>query len=130
MIKTERKAVMKHIEILILVIVITAFIVYAGLSGQKILFIDGPRSAVIVLGIVGMALCAISVGKAITAAPASLLAIAGYIVGTVALLTFATQIFKWELPVIGDAKNALIVLGSCMVLKSILSRFVHLLGNQ
>ena len=127
--KTERKAVMKNIEILVVVTVVAALFVAAGLSGKKILFIDGPRPAVIALGVVGMALCAISVGKAITMAPAGILSILGYIVGTVALLTFVTQIFKWDLPVIGDAKNALIVLASCMVLKSLLSRFIHHMAN-
>lgn len=121
---------MKNIEILVVVTVITALVVFAGLAGKKLLFIDGPRSAVITLGVIGMALCAISVGKAINAAPVSFLAILGYIIGAVALLTFLTQIFKWELPVIGDPKSALLVLGSCMVLKSFLSRFVHLLGNR
>jgi drug/metabolite transporter (DMT)-like permease len=128
--KTERKVTMKHIEILILITLIAALFVAAGLSGNKILFIDGPRPAVIALGIVGMALCAISVGKAITAAPASILAILGYLFGAVALLAFLTQIFKWEIPFIGEPKNALIVLGSSMVIKSFLSRFVHLLGSR
>lgn len=123
--KTERRAVMKNIEILILVTVVAVLFVIAGLSGKRILFIEGPRAATIALGVVGMALCAISVGKAITGAPASILAILGYVIGAVALLTFVTQIFKWDLPVIGEAKNALIVLGACMVLKSVLSRFIH-----
>jgi hypothetical protein len=126
----ERKSIMRNIEILVLVIVIAGLFVFTGLSGKKILFIDGPRSATIALGIIGMALCAISVGKAITAAPASPLAIAGYIVGATALLALLTQIFKWHLPLIGDAKTALIVLASCMVIKSLLSRFVHLLGAR
>jgi drug/metabolite transporter (DMT)-like permease len=119
---------MKHLEIFVLVAVITVLIVIAGLSGKKILFIDGARSAVITLGIVGMALCAISVGKAITNGPASFLAILGYLFGAIALLAFLTQIFKWDLPVVGDPKNALLVMGACMIVKSFLSRFVHLLG--
>lgn len=63
---------MKGIGILAAEWFITGLIVYAGLSGKQILFIHGPRSAVITLGAIGFAMCMImpTIGKFISNAPA------------------------------------------------------------
>jgi hypothetical protein len=62
---------MKGIGILAAEWLITSLIVYAGLSGKQILFINGPRTAVITLGIIGFAMCMImpAIGKFISNAP-------------------------------------------------------------
>ncbi len=87
---------MKGIGVLAAEWFITGLIVYAGLSGKQILFINGPRSAVIALGAIGFAMCMImpTIGKFISNAPAHPLTIMGYIFGTIALLTTAAQILK------------------------------------
>lgn len=118
---------MKNISLLIFEIVITGLFVAFGLSQHKFLKIQGPRAATIILGIIGMLLCTISVGKFISAAPASPLSILGYIAGTIAMLTFLTQVFKWNLPVVGEPKTALIVLAAAIIIKSIVARFGYLL---
>lgn len=116
---------MKKTQFLILTIVVAGLMVALGLSGIRILFLQGPRSAAIALGIIGMLLCTISVGKFISAAPAHPLSILGYIIGSVAMLTFLAQVFAWKLPVIGDPKTALVVLALAMVAKSVIARFLH-----
>jgi hypothetical protein len=113
---------MQGILIAFLTLTVTALIVYAGLSGKKVWFIEGPRPAVITLGIIGMAFCAFSVGKFITAAPAHPLTILGYLIGTVALLSFLAQIFQWKLPVVADPKAALWVLAACIAVKTLIAR--------
>lgn len=118
---------MKNISLLVFEIVITGLITVFGLSQHKFLGIQGPRSAVIILGVAGMLMCAISVGKFISAAPASPLSILGYILGTIAMLTFLTQVFKWKLPVIGEPRTALIILAAAITIKSIVARFEFLL---
>ena len=119
---------MKGIGILAAEWVITGLIVYVGLSGKQILFIGGPRSAAIALGAIGFAMCMImpTIGKFISNAPAHPLTIMGYIFGTVALLTAAAQIFKWNIPIIYDPKTALLVIAGCIVIKSVIGRFAHL----
>ncbi len=115
-----------NIGIFVFEAVITGLITWAGLSNRKILFINGPRSAVIVLGIIGVvAFCTISVGKFISAAPAHPLTIAGYVLGMVAMFTFLTQIFKWNVPIIGEPRTALLVLTGCILVKSIIARVGH-----
>ena len=100
---------MKNVSVLILEIVITVSITTFGLSGVKILGMKGPRVAVIILGIVGMLLCTVSVGKFISSDPISLQSLIGYIFGTAALLSFITQLFKWNLPYISNPTVALLV---------------------
>lgn len=120
---------MKGIGILAAEWFITSLIVYAGLSGKQILFINGPRTAVITLGTIGFTMCMImpTIGKFISNAPAHPLTIMGYIFGTIALLTTATQIFKWKIPILYDPKIALFVVAGCIVIKSIIGRFTPLI---
>lgn len=120
---------MKGIGILLAEWFITSLIVYAGLSGKQILFINGPRAAVITLGAIGFAMCMImpTIGKFISNAPAHPLTIMGYIFGTIALLTTATQIFKWKIPILYDPKIVLFVVAGCIVIKSIIGRFAPLI---
>lgn len=79
---------MKGFGILLAEWFITSLIIYAGLSGKQILFINGPRSAVITLGTIGFAMCMImpTIGKFISNAPAHPLTIMGYFFGTIAFL--------------------------------------------
>jgi hypothetical protein len=126
--KKSKEATMgSGIWITVLVAVVTGLIVWAGVSGKQIWFINGPRTAVITLGAIGMAFCALSVGKFITAGPVHPLAILGYLLGAIALLIFFTQIFHWKLPVIQDAKPALFILAGIVVLKSVIGRLAFLL---
>lgn len=116
---------MKEIGLLAAEWLITGLVVCAGLSGKQILFITGPREAAVTLGAIGFAICMITptIGRFIGSAPAHPLTVMGYIFGAVALLTTATQIFKWKVPVLGDPKTALFTLAACIVIKSIIGRF-------
>lgn len=120
--KAEKGVPMQGVLIAILTLTVTGLIVYAGLSGKKVWFIEGPRSAVITLRAIGMAFCTFSVGKFITTAPAHPLSILGYLIGAVALITFLTQIFQWKLPVVYDPTAALWVLTVCIVAKTVIGR--------
>jgi hypothetical protein len=115
------------ILITVFVAAVAGLILWAGISGKQIWFINGPRTAVITLGAVGMALCTISVGKFVTGGPAHPLSILGYLLGALALLIFLTQIFQWKLPVIQDARTALFILAGVMVLKSVIGRLAPLI---
>jgi EamA domain-containing membrane protein RarD len=107
----------------IITLAVTSLIVYAGLCGKQVWFVNGPRSAAITLGAVGMAFCTISVGRFITAAPAHPLSILGYLIGAAALLTFLGQVFQWKLPIVTDPAKALWVIAVCIAAKTIIGRF-------
>jgi EamA domain-containing membrane protein RarD len=114
------------ILVAILTLGITALIVYAGLSGKKILFMEGPRSAAITLGAIGMVFCTISVGRFISGAPAHPLSIIGYLFGTIALLAFLTQVFQWKISVLQDPSTALWVIAVCIAVKTLVGRLYFL----
>ena len=118
---------MKKPEIWIFEIVLVIVLVALGISNKKILFIIGPRSMVIFMGIIGMLLCTLSVGKFISKAPAHPLTILGYIFGAVALLAFITQLFRINIPYLNDPKIALIVLGVAIIIKGFIANFEHIL---
>lgn len=118
---------MKDIGILGMEAVVAGLIAFAGLSDKRILFIHGPRSAVITLGVIGILMCTISVGKFISAAPTHPLTLAGYFFGAVAMMAFLSQVFRWGIPVIGDPRLALYILAGCIIVKGIIGRFVHMI---
>lgn len=118
---------MKNIEILIMEAILSAVFVALGLTNTKILFLQGPRTMTIVLGIMGMLLCTMSIGKFISAAPAHPLTILGYVFGAVALTAFVTQVFKIGIPVLEDPEKALVILAIALVLKGLIARFLPLL---
>ncbi len=125
--KAGKGITMQGIIIAFFTLAVTALIVYAGLSGKKIWFVEGPRSAAITLGAIGMAFCTISVGRFINAAPAHPLTILGYLIGTVALLAFLGQIFQWKLPVVAEPTAALWGIAVCVALKTIIGRLYPLI---
>ncbi|HHT24315.1 MAG TPA: hypothetical protein GXZ76_02195 [Clostridiaceae bacterium] len=120
---------MSNIEILIFEVILSVVIVVLGLTNTKVLFIQGPRAMTIVLGIMGMLLCTISIGKFISAAPGHPLTILGYIFGCVALIAFITQIFKLEIPVLKDPAKALVILAVALAVKGLIARFQPLLSR-
>lgn len=118
---------MKGIGITAVILVFAVLMVAAGMSGNRILFISGPKSAAITLGVIGFFLCMLSVGKFVTTAPFHPLTILGYLLGTLALLVLLTQIFQWKLPFIYEPKTALNVLAACIILKTLIGRFSNFL---
>ncbi|MGM9927749.1 MAG: hypothetical protein ACI35P_07330 [Bacillus sp. (in: firmicutes)] len=112
---------MNRLAICAFEIIVATTIVIVGLYGKHLFFIQNSRSATITLGFIGMLFCMISVGKFISTAPAHPLSILGYVLGSIGLLAFVTQVFEWSLPVLGDASIALIVLGFIIVLKSLIA---------
>lgn len=117
---------MKDIPVLIFETVLAGLLVWFGLSGHRVIFLQGPRAATILLGIMGALLCTVSVGKFVSMAPAHPLSILGYLLGSIAMLALLSQIFKWNLPWVGNPQTALIVLAVCMVAKSFVARFYYL----
>lgn len=119
--------IMKTLLILVLELGLTALIVFAGVSGKGIPFINSPRAAAIILGVMGFFFCMISVGKFIEGAPAHPLTIAGYVLGAVAMLVIITQVFQWRLPVLGNPKTALYLIAICIAIKAVIGRFASLI---
>lgn len=114
----------KTLPIYLLAGIIGLLSLYGGLSGQKILFINSPKTALITLAIVGFIMCSTgALAPFITNAPSHPLTLMGYTLGIVALIIALNQIFNWGIPLINDPKNALIVLSILIVVKIVIARF-------
>jgi len=115
----------KNWALYILMVIAAGVILYAGLSGTRIWFIRTPRAAAISLGVVGMILCGSGSGleRMVTKAPGHPMAILGYLVGATGLFAFLTQVFAWQVPFVGEPRNALIVLALVIAVKFMIARF-------
>lgn len=105
---------------------ITSF--YLGLTGKKFLFVTDTRMAVIVLAVVGFLMCCFgSIGVFVNKAPGHPLTAAGYVLGVLAMLTAAVQIFKLNVIILNNPRYALIVIGVIIAIKFIIARLAFLL---
>lgn len=120
---------MKHVDLLAVETILSAALVWLGLSGKQFLWIHDARSAAITLGAAGFILCMASVGKFISAAWHHPLTICGYVLGTILMLSMIAQIFGLNMPVVGRPETALVIIAVCIVLKGIIARFELLLVN-
>ncbi|HOO79367.1 MAG TPA: hypothetical protein PLZ77_07755 [Lachnospiraceae bacterium] len=110
--------------VLIAEIIITVILVLMGLGSGEYLWINGARSAVITLGIVGAIFCACSSYRFFMTSAGHPITIVGSIIGIVAILAVVVQIFGWTgFPILGNAKTALIILGAGIIVKGIMGRF-------
>lgn len=120
---------MKDVGIFAVEWITTGLIVFAGLYGKQILFINGPRFSVITLGAIDFIMCMVmpSVGLFVRNAPVHPVTIVAYIVGLVALLITLVQVFHWNIPVAKDPTMALYIVTSCIVVKSMIARCATLI---
>jgi hypothetical protein len=102
---------------------------YSGLTGKRVPFINDTRSAVIWLTAAGFIMCSTgTIFIFVTKAPAHPLSIASYILGAVAMLVGAVQIFKINIPFLRDPYKALIVLAVIIIVKVVVGRLNYILS--
>lgn len=117
----------KALPLYIISAIIAVVAIYAGLSGQSVWFIKDTRMAVIVLAAAGFIMCSTgAIGAFVSKAPAHPLTIAGYLLGSLALLAGLAQLFHWQVPLLSDSRLALYVILAAIVLKVIIGRLAHL----
>lgn len=112
----------------ILLGILAAILVFAVLTGRKIPLVSTERSALIVLVILGMAMCAQGIGQvAAVGAWTHPLSILGYLLGALILVIAAAAFIGKPLPLIPGVHQAIIavsILGVSKLVFSILHRFV------
>ena len=116
----------KTLPVYIISAIIACIAAYAGLTGNGVWFIRDTRMAVIVLAAAGFVMCSTgAIFTYVSKAPAHPLTIAGYALGAVALLAGLTQLFRWQVPVLADARLALYVMLAAILIKVIIGRLAH-----
>ena len=105
--------------------ILAALLVLAILTGRKVPFVSNERIALLVLVVLGMAMCMNGIGRVAAAGQwAHPLAILGYILGALILVVAAAGFFGWQLPLVSGARGAIIAVSALSVVKLALS-FLH-----
>ena len=107
-----------------------AVLLVAGvLTGRKIPLVGSDRTTLILLVIVGMAMCMRGIGRvSVEGAWAHPLAILGYLSGAVILVVAIMAWFGKPLPYVNDIRSAIIAISILSVAKVLLSAFHRLIS--
>lgn len=107
-----------------------ALILFAALSGRKLPLVSGDRAILVLLLVIGMAICANSGINRVAVAGtwAHPLAIAGYILGALILLVTAAGFFGFKLPLVPNAHSAIAAVGLLAAGKIIVGILHRLIG--
>jgi len=108
---------------------LAATIAFIGMTDKRIPFLSNTRVDIILLVVIGMAICSqCGIGRiAATKQWAHPLSIVGYILGVLILLITLAVFVGWELPFIQTGQQALIVITILICLKMVNSATHHLL---
>jgi hypothetical protein len=96
-----------------------AMVVFIGVTGKKVLFLSNVRLDIVLLAVIGMAICTQGgIGRiAATGQWAHPQAILGYILGGLILLITLAAFAGWKLPYIQTEQQALIAVALLACLK-------------
>lgn len=107
--------------------ILAGVLVFAVLTGRKIPLIEGDRTALIVLFVIGFVMCSFGIGRvSATGQWAHPLSIIGYLLGALIMLFAAAGIFGFRFLFVNDPRSAIIVVAILMAAKVVLT-FVHML---
>lgn len=105
---------------------LAAVVVFVGVSGKKVPLLSNVRADILLLVVLGMAICAQGgIGRVAAAGTwTHPLAILGYVLGGLILLVTLSVFTGWKLPWIHSDQQALIAIAVLAVLK-VVNALVH-----
>ena len=104
---------------------LAALFVFGVLTGKRIPMVNGDRTALLVLFVIGFAMCGLGVSRiSATGQWTHPLTIIGYLLGILAMPIAAAGYFGFRLAFIHDPRGAMITVGILMAVKLVLS-IVH-----
>ena len=111
---------------IILLALLAVAVVFIGVTGRKVPLLSSVRLDVILLVVIGMAICSQGgIGRvAATGQWAHPLAIVGYILGGLILLIALSVFVGWKLPYIQNDQEALLAIAILACLK-VVNAFTH-----
>ncbi|MDE6742315.1 MAG: hypothetical protein K2J95_00360 [Lachnospiraceae bacterium] len=105
-------------------VIISIVLVWMGLAGIHVLWIDSARSAAITLGVIGAVFCAANSYKFLITRPGHPISIVGSVIGVVAVIGLLVQVFDWKgFPILGNSNITLVILGLGIITKGVMGRF-------
>jgi len=117
--------------IIIVLVFLAVFVVVFGVSGKKVPVLSNTRVDIILLVVLGMAICQQGgIGRvAVTGEWSHPLAILGYFLGGLIVLISISAFADWKLPLIQNEQQALLVIGGLMAVK-ITNSVIHYMLNR
>ncbi len=114
---------------IIVLALLAATIAFIGVTDKRVPFLSNTRVDVILLVVIGMAICSqCGIGRiAATKQWSHPLSIVGYILGVLILLITLAVFVGWEIPFIQTGQQALIAITILVCLKMVNSATHHLL---
>lgn len=110
---------------LILLALLVAAVVFVSVTGKKVPVLQNTRSAMLVVLVLGMAMCTSGIGRVAAAQQwTHPLAILGYLLGAAILLVGLATIFGWQLPFIQSDTQAMLVVAVLIAIK-VVNTLVH-----
>jgi hypothetical protein len=110
---------------LILLALLVAAVVFVSVTGKKVPVLQHTRSAMLVVLVLGMAMCTSGIGRVAAAQQwTHPLAILGYLLGAAILLVGLATIFGWQLPFIQSDTQAMLVVAVLIAIK-VVNTLVH-----
>jgi hypothetical protein len=107
---------------------LAALLVFTVLTGRKLPLIGSDRAALVLLVVLGMAMCMNGIGRVAAAgAWRHPLAILGSLLGALILVVGVTGFFGWQVPLVSGARQAIIAVSALAVVKLGLSLLHRLL---
>ena len=108
--------------------ILAALLVFVVLTDRKIPLISNDRVALVVLVLLGIAMCTNGIGRVADAgAWLHPLAILGYLLGALILLLGAAALFGLQMPLVTDVRQAIIAISVLGVAKLVFSALHRLI---
>lgn len=101
-------------------------VVFLVLTDRKFLWVTGFKSAVIIVGIIGMTLCSRGIGRVAEAGEwTHPLAIISYVIGVMIIAIIVLVSLNKPVPIVSSPRNALLVIISLIGIKFVIS-MIHM----
>ncbi len=123
--KNEAIPTVFNLNILVLAILFAA-VVYIGATGKKVPLLSNIKAEIVLLVVLGMAICSQSgIGRVVALGTwTHPQAIIGYVLGGLILLVAVAAFAGWQLPMIRNGQQALVAIAILAVLK-VVNAFIH-----
>lgn len=117
-----------HFLMPVLLGVLAAGVVWISLSGRDFPLLSNPRTALIVLVVIGMAMCGGGGLNmvALSGRWTSPFAILGYLLGAAILVVFVSALAGWKLPLVASVPQAVAVIGVLILAKFVIGKLGYL----
>ncbi len=117
---------MRERWVYLLEIILALVLLWMGVFGVSFFFINGPRSAAITLGLLGVIFYFMNTMEYVMRNPFHPVSLIGSVAGAIGVILLVIQIFNWNIWIIGSPVVALMYFAVVMCIKGVMGFFMPL----